>query len=170
VAIDESRVQALQCLVSAHLRNHSGDLQLSLDAWNAQALTQDMLTDLDNVLTLEPDEPEQDPLLPVRSAVQQVAVFGLAFQQPAAALGGGFELGHQQPRVVGPERHPFDLDLFRRGDVQQLAAQLANLLEPPQADLLGPLPRGLVDPVGQVGRLDALGALGKCGHSEYRQL
>ena len=46
--IDESRVQALQCLVSAHLRNHNGDLQLSLDAWNAQALTQDMLTELEN--------------------------------------------------------------------------------------------------------------------------
>ena len=47
-AIDESRVQALQCLVSAHLRNHNGDVQLSLDAWNAQALTQDMLTELEN--------------------------------------------------------------------------------------------------------------------------
>jgi len=47
-AIEESRVQALQCLVSAHLRNHNGDVQLSLDAWNAQALTQDMLTELEN--------------------------------------------------------------------------------------------------------------------------
>ncbi len=47
-AIDESRVQALQCLVSAHLRNHNGDLQLSLDAWNARALTQEMLTELEN--------------------------------------------------------------------------------------------------------------------------
>ena len=46
--IDESRVQALQCLVSAHLRNHNGDLLLSLDAWNAQALTQDMLTEVEN--------------------------------------------------------------------------------------------------------------------------
>ena len=46
-AVDESRVKALQCLVAAHLRNHNGDLQLSIDAWNAQALTQDMLTDLE---------------------------------------------------------------------------------------------------------------------------
>ena len=46
--LDESRVQALQCLVSAHLRNHNGDLQLSLDAWNAQVLTEDMLTELES--------------------------------------------------------------------------------------------------------------------------
>lgn len=46
-ALDESRVQSLQCLVSAHLRNHNGSIQLSLDAWNAQALTQDMLTELE---------------------------------------------------------------------------------------------------------------------------
>ena len=49
-AIDESKVQALQCLVSAHLRNHNGDLLLSLDAWNAQALTQDMLTEVENAV------------------------------------------------------------------------------------------------------------------------
>jgi serine/threonine-protein kinase len=46
--IDEGRLQALQCLVSAHLRNHNGNLQLSLDAWNAQAITQDMLTEIEN--------------------------------------------------------------------------------------------------------------------------
>ena len=27
-AINEGQVEALQCLVSAHLRNHSGDMQL----------------------------------------------------------------------------------------------------------------------------------------------
>ncbi len=48
-AIDEGRAQALQCLVSGHLRNHNGDVKVSLDAWNAQAITQDMLTELERV-------------------------------------------------------------------------------------------------------------------------
>src|SRR3954465_2026237 len=41
-ALDEDRARALNCLVSAHLRQNNGDLGASLDAWNAQALTQDM--------------------------------------------------------------------------------------------------------------------------------
>ncbi len=45
--IDQSRVNALKCLVAAHLSNHNGDVQLSLDAWHAQALTQDMLMELE---------------------------------------------------------------------------------------------------------------------------
>ncbi len=49
-AIDESRVQALQCLVSAHLRKHNGDLQSSLDAWNVQTLVQEMLTELESAV------------------------------------------------------------------------------------------------------------------------
>ena len=48
-AIDEGRAQALQTLVSAHLRNHNGDVKVSLDAWNARAITQDMLTELERV-------------------------------------------------------------------------------------------------------------------------
>src|SRR5262245_39581594 len=47
--LDEGRLQALECLVSSHLRSHNGDIQSSLDAWNAQALTHDMLTELDVV-------------------------------------------------------------------------------------------------------------------------
>ena len=46
--LDENRVKALNCLVSAHLRQNNGDLGASLDAWNAQALTQDMLTEMEN--------------------------------------------------------------------------------------------------------------------------
>ena len=46
--LDENRVNALKCLVSAHLRQNNGDLGASLDAWNAQALTQDVLTQLEN--------------------------------------------------------------------------------------------------------------------------
>ena len=40
----------LNCLVSAHLRQNNGDLGASLDAWNAQALTQDMLTELETTV------------------------------------------------------------------------------------------------------------------------
>src|SRR5271157_2716465 len=114
---------------------------------------------LDNLLPLEPDEPEQDRHFPLGPAVQQDAEFGLALQQPAAALGGGFELADEQPRVVVPERLPFDLDLFRRGDVQQPAAELLNLLEPPRVEFLGPLARGRANPLGHVGRLGALSAV-----------
>jgi serine/threonine-protein kinase len=46
-SLDEERVAALKCLVSAHLRNHNGDVQASLDAWNAQALAQDMVTEIE---------------------------------------------------------------------------------------------------------------------------
>jgi hypothetical protein len=87
---------------------------------------------------LQPDEAEQGRRVPPRSAVQQDAEFGPPRQQPAAALGAGFELGDQQPRVVGPGRLPGELDLFRRRDVEQPAAQLLNLLEQPRVNFLDP--------------------------------
>jgi len=99
---------------------------------------------LDNIFALEPDEPEHFRHFPLRLAVQQVAVFLPALQQPAAAVGGFSELADEPHRVVGPERHPGDLDLFRPCDVQQPAAELANL-------------RGL--PCGDHLRLDQLAAL-----------
>ena len=45
--LDDQRLQALQCLVSAHLEGHDGDIQSSLDAWDAQGLTQDILTEIE---------------------------------------------------------------------------------------------------------------------------
>src|SRR5208337_2116678 len=91
---------------------------------------------LGNLFTLQPDEAEQGRRVPPRSTVQQDAEFGPPRQQPAAALGAGFELGDQQPRVVGPERLPGELDLFRRRDVEQPAAKLLNLLEQPRVNFL----------------------------------
>ena len=88
---------------------------------------------------MQPDEAEQGRRVPPRSAVQQNAEFGPPRQQPAAALGAGFELGDQQPRVVGPERLPGELDLFRRRDVEQPAAKLLNLLEQPRVNFLDAL-------------------------------
>src|SRR5271157_443641 len=91
---------------------------------------------LDNLFPVKPDEPEHFRHFPLRFAVQQVAVFRPALQQPAAALGGFFDLADEQPWVVGPVRHPGDLDLFRPGDVQQPAAELANLRAPRCAEHL----------------------------------
>ena len=113
---------------------------------------------LGNLFTLQPDEAEQGRRVPPRSAVQQDAEFGPPRQQPAAALGGGFELGDQQPRVVGPGRLPGELDLFRRRDVEQPAAKLLNLLEQPRVNFLDPLVRGRADPLVHVGHLEAIGA------------
>jgi serine/threonine-protein kinase len=45
--LDKGQVEALKCLVSAHLRQHNGDLRASIEAWNAQALTQDLLTEIE---------------------------------------------------------------------------------------------------------------------------
>jgi hypothetical protein len=87
--------------------------------------------------------------------VHQVAEFAPPQQQPAAALGGFLEPAHKHGRLVvaGRVRVAFFLG---PDDVQQLAAELANLLELPRAWLLGL--RGLPDAGGQVSRLDPLGA------------
>lgn len=45
--LDKGQVEALKCLVESHLRNHNGDLRASIDAWNAEALTQDLLTEVE---------------------------------------------------------------------------------------------------------------------------
>ena len=45
--LDDQRLQALQCLVSAHLEGHHGDLRSSLDAWDAHGLTQDIVTEIE---------------------------------------------------------------------------------------------------------------------------
>ena len=42
------RLKALDCLAIGHLKAHQNDLRLSLDAWNAVELTQDVLTEIDD--------------------------------------------------------------------------------------------------------------------------
>ncbi|HZW33404.1 MAG TPA: serine/threonine-protein kinase [Isosphaeraceae bacterium] len=44
--LDEERLQALQCLAEAHLKGHHHDLSLCLQAWNAQDLTQEVMTEV----------------------------------------------------------------------------------------------------------------------------
>jgi eukaryotic-like serine/threonine-protein kinase len=46
--LDDARIQALECLASAHLKAHQNDFRLSLDAWNAYDLTQDVLTEIND--------------------------------------------------------------------------------------------------------------------------
>src|SRR5207237_6848816 len=48
-ALDGARLQALECLAEAHLKGHQNDLRLCLDAWNAQGLTQEVLTEIGDV-------------------------------------------------------------------------------------------------------------------------
>jgi eukaryotic-like serine/threonine-protein kinase len=47
--LDDATLQALECLASAHLKTHNGDLRLSLTALNAEDLTQDFLTEVADV-------------------------------------------------------------------------------------------------------------------------
>jgi serine/threonine protein kinase/tetratricopeptide (TPR) repeat protein len=47
--LDGERLRALECLVSSHLKRHNNDLRLCLDAWNAQGLTLEVLTEIGNV-------------------------------------------------------------------------------------------------------------------------
>ncbi|MFI5460821.1 MAG: protein kinase, partial [Isosphaerales bacterium] len=44
--LDDDRIGALECLATAHLKTHDNDLRLSLYAWNAFAITQDMLNEI----------------------------------------------------------------------------------------------------------------------------
>jgi serine/threonine-protein kinase len=44
--LDEERIRALECLATTHLKAHHNDLRLSLYAWKAVGLTQEMLTDV----------------------------------------------------------------------------------------------------------------------------
>src|SRR5438105_4337647 len=45
-ALDAARLRALECLAEAHLKGHHNDLGLCLNAWNAQGLTQEVLTEI----------------------------------------------------------------------------------------------------------------------------
>ena len=69
------RVQALECLASAHLKAHQNDFRLSLDAWNAFDLTQDVLTEIndDALRTTLGASLGGDETLPVDGATQPTA-------------------------------------------------------------------------------------------------
>jgi serine/threonine protein kinase/tetratricopeptide (TPR) repeat protein len=46
--LDEARIRSLECLAAAHLKAHQNDVRLSLDGWNAVAVTQDVLTEINS--------------------------------------------------------------------------------------------------------------------------
>jgi serine/threonine-protein kinase len=46
--LDADRMSALECLAAAHLKTHKNDLRVSLEAWNAAELTQDVLTEIED--------------------------------------------------------------------------------------------------------------------------
>ena len=48
-SIDPQRLQALLCLSESHFQRHQGDLRTCLDNWNALELTQDVLTEIDEL-------------------------------------------------------------------------------------------------------------------------
>jgi serine/threonine-protein kinase len=48
-AIDPQRLQALRCLSESHFHRHQGDLRTCLDSWNALGLTNDVLTEVDDL-------------------------------------------------------------------------------------------------------------------------
>ena len=91
---------------------------------------------------------------------------GLAYslrriEQPAAARGGVFELGDQQPRVIVAQRLLVDLDMLGPVEIQQFTSQLMNALA--RADRPLVLTGGDDDTVGDVPGADPLGAFGVDG-------
>ncbi len=44
--LDDERLRALECLASSHLSRHNNNLRMCLDAWNAQELTLEVLTEV----------------------------------------------------------------------------------------------------------------------------
>jgi eukaryotic-like serine/threonine-protein kinase len=46
--LSDARIRGLECLAAAHLKAHQNDLRLSLNAWNAFELTQDVLTEIND--------------------------------------------------------------------------------------------------------------------------
>jgi serine/threonine-protein kinase len=47
-ALDADRLRSLECIAAGHLKGHQNDLRLCLDAWNAQDLTQEVLTEIND--------------------------------------------------------------------------------------------------------------------------
>ena len=47
--LDLERLRALECLASSHLTRHNNDLRLCMDAWNAQELTLEVLTEIGDI-------------------------------------------------------------------------------------------------------------------------
>jgi serine/threonine protein kinase len=45
-SIDRDRLQALHCLADSHFARHQNDVRACLDAWNAQELTEEILTEI----------------------------------------------------------------------------------------------------------------------------
>lgn len=110
--LDENRVKALNCLVSAHHRQNNSDLGASLDAWDAQALTQDMWTKLKNT---PPGSTLGATLAATLASTRGWGRFrvrlgapelhpGPAVQADSSACQGGYRPGLAGPRSRAPAR------------------------------------------------------------------
>jgi eukaryotic-like serine/threonine-protein kinase len=98
--LDEPRVKALECLASAHLKAHENDVRLSLTAWNALEVTQDMLTEIgdDSLRTTLGATINGDKTLPVEGGRLDDSSASFMLQNPLRAASDRFRLIRQHAR------------------------------------------------------------------------
>ncbi len=77
--LDRERLHALQCLASSHLTRHNHDLRVCLDAWNAQDLTLEVMTEIGDcafktTLGMTLAGPPTPPAGPPTPAVEKVSI------------------------------------------------------------------------------------------------
>jgi hypothetical protein len=158
--LDDARIQALECLASAHLKAHKNDFRLSLDAWNAFDLTQDVLTEIndDALRSTLGASLGGDQTLPVDGAGQPTG--RAPFGSPGSPNIGGerFQLIRQHARGgIGQVWLARDVELQRDVALKEIQPQFAGsenqrarfVLE---AEITGNLEHPGIVPVYSLGR------------------
>ena len=122
--IDSQRLQALLCLSESHFQRHQGDLRNCLDSWNALGLTQDVLTEIDELgfrvtigatVGLEPTLPAE----PDRNGDETVAPVDGGAGETMALPGGGDGGTPPAPGSGGADRFR-PIRLHARGGIGQV--------------------------------------------------
>ena len=158
--LDDARIQALECLASAHLKAHQNDFRLSLDAWNAYDLTQDVLTEIndDALRTTLGASLEGDETLPFDEAAHRSSRASVADQHAPSIGGERFHLIRQHARGgIGQVWLARDGELHRDVALKEIQPQYAGsehqrarfVLE---AEITGNLEHPGIVPVYSLGR------------------
>jgi eukaryotic-like serine/threonine-protein kinase len=158
--LDDERIRALQCLASSHLEAHQNDFRLSLDAWNAFDLTQDVLTEVNDeaLRTTLGASLHGDETLPFDGAKEGHSSGSSANQHSSNVGGARFQLIRQHARGgIGQVWLARDGELQRDVAVKEIQPQYAGsenqrarfVLE---AEITGNLEHPGIVPVYSLGR------------------
>ena len=158
--LDDARIQALECLASAHLKAHQNDFRLSLDAWNAYDLAQDVLTEIndDALRTTLGASLGGDATMPLEGATEAGPGTGFVNQHSPSIGGDRFQLIRKHARGgIGQVWLARDGELKRDVAVKEIQPQFAGsenqrtrfVLE---AEITGSLEHPGIVPVYSLGR------------------